>query len=75
MWIYEEQLSKQWEPEAQDTAVERAQQGYSVQQGVRIVGDELRDLQEGEKEAGLDPTGPFHHGDPLQSLEQRTDMI
>lgn len=40
-----------------------------------IVGDELRELWEGKKGAGLDPTGPFIHGDLLQSLGKRTDMI
>lgn len=48
---------------------------YRVQQGVNIVGDELGDLWEGQKGAGLDPTGPFSHGDLLQSLGRRTDMI
>lgn len=40
-----------------------------------ILGDELRDLWEGKKGSKLDPTRRFSHGDLLQSLGKRTDMI
>ena len=40
-----------------------------------MVRAEVRELWGGEEGTGLDPTGPACYGFPLQSWEQRTDMV
>lgn len=47
----------------------------SVGQAGSMAGDKVKELWEGEKRAGPDPAGPCSHGNPLQSMEQRTDTI
>lgn len=82
MWVSGEDFSEQWEPDRQGpcsgTCLAKTKRVCDEVRGGGRGGmgkAEVREPRGGEEEAGLDLTGPVCYVFPLQSWEQRTDMI